>query len=136
DTLAETLIGNGYAYILVNRADPLTAIPLSCLTPPFLDQYTKLEYSANNVSVYRLQGTPIGDRKFVNLLPNSSFEALGSGQVPSGWSPVGQPRLAQSASEAHTGAVSVLADAGDGLFAAVPVQEDVVYTLAHWTRSD
>lgn len=135
-TLAETLIEKGYAYMLVNRADILTAIPLSCLTPPFLDQYTNLEYSANNVSIYRLQSTPIGERQFVNLLPNSSFENLDSAQLPSGWWPIGRPRLAQSASEAHTGVVSVLADAGDGLFAVVPVQANVVYTVAHWTRSD
>jgi dolichyl-phosphate-mannose-protein mannosyltransferase len=135
-TLAATLLNNGYTYMLVNRSDALTAIPLSTLTPQFLEQFTHMEYTANNASVYRLQGTPIASGPLENLLVNPSFETLDKSSLPMGWFAIGKPQPPQDNVQAHSGTVAIKADADGGFITSVPIQPGKLYSLGHWTRSD
>ncbi len=135
-TLASHLIQGGFTYLLVNRTSWQSTLPLSYLSEPFLSQFTTLEYTTNNVRVYRLREVAVEPRAALNLLTNPGFELLSESSYPAGWFPYGQPRIAQTNGQAHGGKVAVRADRDDGLFTRVPIVPDKIYSLGHWSRAD
>jgi len=133
--LAANLVQNGFSYVVINRWDAASNLDTPYTNQSFLDQFATLEYTANNVDVYRLRQEARELAK-ANLLPNPGFETVDGAGQPTGWSTLGHPHLAESVSEAHTGKVAVRADQTDGLFALVPIEPGQPYSLGYWSRAD
>jgi 4-amino-4-deoxy-L-arabinose transferase-like glycosyltransferase len=134
-TLAANLIQNGFSYVVINRWDSASSFPTPYTSQSFLDQFATLEYTANNVDVFRLRQEARELAK-TNLLPNPGFETVDSAGQPTGWYTLGRPHMAELGSEAHAGKVAVRADRTGGLFALVPIEPGQPYSLGHWSRAD
>ncbi len=95
--LAQRLWDAGFEYVLVNEQErnwsPFYA-PGAVVTHSFLLQYAHLEFSHNQVNVYRL--LPPGTAPSIqaeNLLSNPSFEALDPAGSPQAWTVYGNPTV-------------------------------------------
>ena len=134
-TLAANLVQDGFSYVVINRSDSASNWDTPYTNQSFLEQFGTLEYTANNVDVYRLRQEARELAK-TNLLPNPGFETVDNAGQPTGWFTLGRPHVAESGSEAHAGKVAVRADRTDGLFALVPIEPGQPYSLGHWSRAD
>jgi len=75
---------------MVNRSSTQSTLPFTYLSQPFLSRFAAQEYTANNVSVYRLRDVPIEPRAASNLLSNPGFELIDESRYPAGWVPIAE----------------------------------------------
>jgi hypothetical protein len=137
DTLAATLINNGFSYLMINTNSwQYRMLRLSYVSKAFLSRFTSLEFSANQINIYRLRDVAVDPSADLNLLPNPGFEVLSESGYPTGWFPLGHPLIAQSSEEAHEGKKAVRADLDDGLNTRVPIDPNKIYSLGYWCRAD
>ena len=139
--LAEELMRQGFDYILVdqNQIYNHTAMyTLPVTDHAFLEQFARLEFTAHQVYVYRLQAdnNPAASAKEENLLVNSDFERTDSNGSPVNWIIYGTPLFDGTGTHSHSGRVAVQANDQSGLYERIFIQPDHRYTLSDWSRAD
>src|SRR5262249_35158782 len=72
-TLASHLIENRFAYLYVNRTSWQYTVQPPYLDKQFLSKYGVVEYTNNNVDIYRLREVAVEQHGTSNLLANPGF---------------------------------------------------------------
>jgi hypothetical protein len=146
ETLSKRLAEAGYDYILINEPEMATSglyKPGYVVTPEFLRRYAHLEFTHNQVDVYRFdpQGVDLPFRS-PNLLANPGFERLDADELPLSWGHAGVPLVDRSGNQAKSGSVAVLLHGSlpqeqyAYLFQNLSAQPGQIYTFAQWVRPD
>jgi hypothetical protein len=137
--LASNLVESGFTYLCVDFANPESTWGLPYTADLFLKRFATLEHSTNTMKVYRLH-KEVKEAKendvAQNLLANPGFEASSKANYVDGWILYGQPLIARTPENAHSGTIAVRADADDGLYARVRVKADKGHSFGYWCRAD
>lgn len=143
--LAQSLAQAGYDFILLNQpevdfrpwkySDPYPILK----NTDFLNLYGVLAFAQNGMYVYRFEARGANLPPAQNLLQNPGFEDTSGSNHFTGWQSEG---AVQASSDAYQGKHSTLVDAplspqgaGD-VYQKVTVEENQLYTLGYWLKSD
>lgn len=141
DDLAAQLAENQYDYILIYPSEQ-QAFPWFYTSPAlneeFHRRYTRLEFTAHTVHVYRFYpaGVDRSGDSALNLLSNPSFEEQDPQDSPKGWVALGDLQFDPSISRARTGNAGVLLSGPSRtvLYQDVSVNLDSIYSMSYWVR--
>jgi hypothetical protein len=131
----------GYRYILYDHGSVTTnALPVDrrLVEPAFLDRYTRLVFTRNDVYLYRLFPEPhaAAPLEGQNLIQNGDLEQADGVGAPDGWQVYNTPVYDRGGDQAHTGDGAVLASDEGYIYQRTSVQGGALYTLGHWSRGE
>lgn len=136
----QALIRDAYDYLLIDweyvRTNQLEATPI--LQPEFLDQYAELEFSRNNIYVYRLypNGAMASGYSSHNLVSNAGFENVTDTERVLKWIEVGNPTVYNDKAHAHNGKHCLQVSVTDAVYQTIDIQGNTLYTLNQWVKAN
>jgi hypothetical protein len=139
ESIAQDFVKTGIGFILINYSSNEAATDQTpFIQSGFIDRYARLEFSRNNVYVYRFfqDGVPSGAAP-ENLISNPGFEAHGgtTGGAKD-WTAYGEPKVAAADPQAEGSLNSAEVTEKDFLYTTVPIEPNQLYTLGEWIKAD
>ncbi len=136
--LSNLLIKTGFTHIMVDKSLTSTwKYKPPVLHPSFLNSYTKLEFSSDNIFLYHILTEKKASGKGIKmeLLENPGFEEI-QGALPARWNPFGNPTVDFSGKKSHTGKGAIKTSRKDFFTQVLPAEANTLYKLTNYIKAD